>query len=131
MEHDYNRAAFQTGAAASNGLLGTYCSLIDLELALKVHLSPSGWMRKHRIIEWLTTLGETSLAVQLGARISVLRCTLQDGTEGPVEANNYPGIRYLRHETDFPGTSTDAQLRDVLDIIADIKVALRSRGVRI
>lgn len=131
MEHDYNRAAFQVGALAGNELLCAYCSLVDLELALKVHLRASGWKPNHKIIDWLSAIGEGSLAAQLAGRLGSLHCTVQDGTEAPVDANNYPGIRYLRHETDFPGRSTDAQLRAVVAIIADIKLALRVRGVMV
>lgn len=84
----------------------------------------------HRIIDWLTTdLGETSLGTQLESKLSVLYCTYRDGSEVNVDANRYPDIRYLRHETDFPGKSTDSQLKEALEIIKDIKTSLINRGI--
>jgi hypothetical protein len=102
-----------------------------LELAIKDHFHQSGsWKRGHCIIDWLTTdLDETSLGTQLDTKLSALYCTARDGSEAPVAANSYPDIRYLRHETDFPGKSTDSQLKEALEIIKDIKTSLISRGI--
>jgi len=132
MPHSYNQQSFKLGMAnQSNPLLCLYCSLVVLELAIKDHFHQSGsWKRGHHIIHWLTNdLGETSLGYQLESKLSALYCTAIDGSETPVAANNYPGIRYLRHETDFPGKSTDIQLKEALEIIKDIKTSLISRGI--
>ncbi|QSV70169.1 MAG: hypothetical protein HEQ20_04555 [Aphanizomenon flos-aquae KM1D3_PB] len=128
MTHAYNRAAFTTGADSSNYLLSLYCSLVALELAIKDHLDPP-WQTGHKIIDWLGSLGETSLATQLDAQLSALYCTHKDGTEVNVKANQYPDLRYIRHESDFPGKSTDNQIQAALDIIRDIKIQLNARGV--
>ncbi len=132
MPHSYNQQSFKVGGSnPSNPLLCLYCSLIVLELAIKDHFHQSGsWKRGHCIIDWLTTdLGETSLGTQLESKLSVLYCTHRDGSEVNVDANRYPDIRYLRHETDFPGKSTDSQLKEALEIIKDIKTSLISRGI--
>jgi len=108
-----------------------YCSLVVLELSIKDHLYKSGsWRKGHRIIDWLTTdLGETSLGTQLDSKLSASCCTCINGTEVNVSADRYPDIRYLRHENDFPGKSTDTQLKEVLDIIKDIRISLASKGI--
>ncbi len=134
MPHSYNQQSFKTGASdSSNPLLCLYCSLIVLELSIKDHFHRSGsgsWKTGHNIIDWLTNeLGETSLGTQLDSKLSALYCTCRDGTEVNVVANRYPDIRYLRHENDFPGKSTDDQLREVLEIIKDIKTSLTNKGI--
>jgi hypothetical protein len=132
MPHSYNQQSFQIGASnSSNPLLCLYCSLVVLELSIKDHLYKSGsWRKGHRIIDWLTTdLGETSLGTQLDSKLSALCCTCINGTEVNVSADRYPDIRYLRHENDFPGKSTDTQLKEVLDIIKDIRISLASKGI--
>jgi hypothetical protein len=132
MPHSYNQQSFKVGLSnPSNPLLSLYCSLIVLELAIKDHFHQSGsWKRGHCIIEWLTNdLNETSLGYQLESKLSALYCTHSNGSEVSVDANRYPDIRYLRHETDFPGKSTDSQLEEVLEIIRDIKTTLVNKGI--
>ncbi|MEZ2224648.1 hypothetical protein [Microcoleus sp.] len=134
MPHRYNQQSFQMGALdSSNLLLCLYCSLVVLELSLKDHFHQSSpWKSGHCIIDWLTNgLGETSLGIQLESKLSALYCTHRDGSEVTVNANSYPGIRYLRHETDFPGKSTDNQLKEVLDIIKDIRFCLITKGINL
>lgn len=131
MPHNYNRAAFQDGMAAANALLVLYCSLVDLELALKDHFAGASWRRGHAIVDWVSELGEAALANQLANGLGRLRCTARDGSFAQVLGNSYPDVRYLRHESDWPGFSTDAELRDVLGIVADIRAALRGRGVAV
>lgn len=132
MPHSYNQRSFKVGESnPSNPLLCLYCSLVVLELAIKDHFHQSGsWKTGHCIIDWLTSdLGETSLGTQLESKLSALYCTHRDGSEVNVDANRYPDIRYLRHEIDFAGKSTDRQLTEALDIIKDIKISLISRGI--
>ena len=145
MPHDYNKEAFRRiGNDSSNPLGAVYCSLVVLELAIKDHFYTPGnansWKTGHRIIDWLTTdLGESSLGPQLKNELFTLHCTDKNGNEANVDANKYPDLRYLRHEQDFPGTSTDEQdspgtstdagLREVMDIIQDIRDRLRTRGI--
>ncbi|MFQ4139253.1 hypothetical protein PGN35_023355 [Nodosilinea sp. PGN35] len=135
MLHNYNQNAFQVGAASSDTpLLCLYCSLVVLELSIKDYLyHQSGlWKRGHCIVDWLThELGETSLGVQLQDKLANLSCTYKDGSEVPIDANRYPDLRYLRHEDDFPGKSTDIQLGEVLEIVKDIKTTLLNRGMNL
>jgi hypothetical protein len=134
MPHSYNQQSFQVGASnSSNPLLCLYCSLVVLELSIKDHFHQSGpWKKGHCIIDWLTvSLGETSLGTQLDSKLSALYCTYKDGTEVNVKANSYPDIRYLRHEADFPGKSTDNQLKEALEIIKDIRTSLITKGINL
>jgi hypothetical protein len=134
MPHSYNKNSFQVGGSNfSNPLLCLYCSLVVLELSIKDHFHQSGsWKTGHRIIDWLSNdLCETSLGSQLDSKLSALYCTHRDGTEVNVDANRYPDIRYLRHETDFPGKSTDTQLQEALEIIKDIRTSLISKGINL
>lgn len=131
MPHHYNRAAFQTGTVGTNVLLSLYCSFVALELGLKDHFQAGGWRSGHSIIDWVTELGEAALAVQLGNRLAQLQCTAKDGTRAPLDGNKYPDLRYLRHQDDWVGASTDADLRDALSILDDIRLALRRRGVNL
>lgn len=134
MPHTYNIRAFRNATlSVSNPLLCLYCSLVELELAIKDHLQPSsGWKNGHRIIDWLThDLGESSLGMQLSTKLSILYCTNRNGLETNVQANQYPDLRYLRHEIDFSSKSTDVQLEEVLDILRDIKRNLRIKGLNL
>lgn len=129
MPHQYNRNAFQSVVAGSSLLLRLYCSLVGLELAIKDHFNSGGWRAGHRIADWVAELGEAALAVQLTTRLAALQCTSRDGSAAPVAANTYPDVRYLRHVTDFPGTSTDTAIEDALQVVVDIKTALAAAGV--
>ncbi len=129
MPHSYNRAAFQGLAPGSNILLRLYCTLVALELSIKDHFAGAGWRNGHRIVDWVTELGEAALAVQLSNRLGALMCTASDGNAAPVGGNSYPDLRYLRHTTDFAGTSTDAQIQQALEILADVRTALTGNGV--
>ncbi|MEH1832423.1 MAG: hypothetical protein V7L29_10180 [Nostoc sp.] len=132
MPHSYNQKSFQFGTSnPSNPLLCLYCSLVVLELSIKDYFhQSSSWKNGHYIIDWLTTdLGETSLGRQLESKLSALYCTHRNGSEVNVDGNRYPDIRYLRHEADFPGKSTDNQLKEALEIIKDIRTSLISKGI--
>ena len=135
MPHDYNKEAFgRIGNDSNNPLCAVYCSLVVLELAIKDHFytpgNPDSWKTGHRIIHWLTdNLNESSLGTQLDNKLAALCCTDKNGNETMVDANKYPDLRYLRHEQDFAGTSTDAELREVMDIIQDIQAHLRMKGI--
>ena len=134
MPHSYNKNSFQVGGSNfCNPLLCLYCSLVVLELSIKDHFHQSGpWKKHHHIIDWLTNdLGETSLGLQLESKLSALYCTGINGDDVNVRANSYPDIRYLMHETDFPGKSTDTQLQEALEIIKDIRTSLISKGINL
>ena len=127
MPHLYNKQAFGNAAASSSLLLSLYCSLVVIELAIKDYSAP--WPKGHRIIEWLTSLGEPSLAQQLRSALMALQCTDRSGNQSPVSGDQYPDLRYLRHHSDFANMTTDAQLQDALDIVGSINQALQRQGV--
>jgi hypothetical protein len=127
MPHNYNKKAFADGILAASPLLSLYCSLVIIELGIKDHLPE--WPTGHRVIEWLTTLGEPSLAQQLRTALIVLQCTDRSGNRAPVSGDQYPDLRYLRHDSDFPGMTTETQIQDALDIVNSVNTALKSRGV--
>jgi hypothetical protein len=127
MPHSYNKKAFGDGIVATSPLLSLYASLVIIELRIKDTSAP--WRGGHRVIEWLASLGETSLAQQLRTALAKLHCTDRSGGQAPVDGNTYPDLRYLRHETDFAGTSTDVQILDALQIVESINAALRVKGV--
>jgi hypothetical protein len=132
MVHTYNQRSFKSATSNfNNPLVSLYCSLVLLELAIKDHLHKSGsWKSGHHIIDWLSNdLGETSLGSQLSSKLSVLYCTSRSGIEVTVDPNRYPDIRYIRHETDFSGKSTDAQIQEALEIIKDIRLVLTRKGI--
>jgi len=117
--------------AVASPLLGLYCSLVDLELALKNHFWGGGWRRGHRVIEWVAELGEAALSVHMENCIAALQCTALTGAAAAVAGNSYPDLRYLRHADDFAGTSTDQQLQAALQAVDDVKNALRAQGVAV
>ena len=129
MAHKYNVSAFQQGATSTHPLLRLYCSLVVLELALKD--SEAVWPGHvgHDVPTLLADVGETALSVQLQGRLAALKCTARSGAEAPVSASNYAHIRYLRHESDFPGAATDVDVEATLSIIGDVMVALRGRNL--
>lgn len=128
MGHRYNIAAFEAVRAEGNPpLVRLYCGLVVIELALKDGRSP--WQSGHDVASMLAEIGETSLSVQLRGRIGELKCTAKDGTEAPVGPSQYPNIRYIRHESDFPGTVMDIDLNTALAVVADIVVSLRQKGL--
>ena len=127
MPHLYNKTAFASAKSAGNRLIAAYAHLVWLELVLKDHLPT--WVSGHRVCEWLSNIGETSLASQLESHLGTLTCRSKNGGEAPVNAHQYPDIRYVLHESDFPGKTTDAQLAQVLDVLSDIDTSLHARGM--
>lgn len=131
MPHNYNRTAFQAGMVAASPLLALYCSLVDLELALKNHFWAGGWRRGHKVIDWVADAGEAALSIHLENCLTALKCTAITGAVSTVAGNSYPDVRYLRHQSDFVGTSTDQELHLALQAVNDVRAALRARGVAV
>lgn len=126
MPHRYNVAAFQAGVLPAHPLLQLYCSLVVVELALKD--SSASWPTVgHDVPQLLADFGESALSVQLQGKLAALKCTGKDGSETPVRAAHYPHLRYLRHESDYPGKVKDAELRGVLAVVADVMLVLRKK----
>ena len=130
MAHNFNRAAFDTGRVAGSPLLALYCSLVVVELALKDR--KPAWESGHRVQQLLNELndaGLTALTFQLANQLQTLKCTDKNGNDCAVAADRYPDLRYLRHETDFPGSSTDVNSALSIQITDDIRALLAGLGV--
>ncbi len=109
-------------------------SLVVVELGLKDarYEGTTRWDRTHDVALWVTEIqdpGLNSLAVQLSTALASIRCTLKDGTGGPVSPQMYPAVRYVRHESDFPGETTDAEINEALRVVGEIENELKRRGV--
>jgi hypothetical protein len=84
------------------------------------------------ISQWLTELadaGLTSLTQQLSTCMQRLFCTDKSGARSCASIDSYPDVRYLLHETDDPGTSTDQDVSNCLTLIRDIETVLNQRGI--
>lgn len=126
----FSRAAFENGRTSGSPLLSLYCSLVVIELALKDSLTP--WRTGHTVQQWLTELNDAGLAAltyQLANQMQTLTCTDRLGQESVVDINHYPDLRYLQHEIDYPGKTTDASIARALQILGDIWTVLQAKGV--
>jgi hypothetical protein len=123
MPHLYNRNAFRI---AANPLLDLYSALVWLELSLKDRMAV--WARGHDVAEFVSNAGEPALAQRLRTALGSLWCTDLQGNEAHVAPQRYPDLRYLRHQTDFAGKTTDAELRVALTIVRDIETVLTTKG---
>ena len=130
MPPHFNRLAFEAGRTAGSPLLALYSVLVILELALKDGKTP--WPKGHLVQQWLGELndaGLTAMTYQLANELQSLTCTDRSGGEAPVALDRYPDLRYLRHETDYPGKSTDANIAQALAVAEQIRGLLQQRGV--
>ncbi len=125
MPHLYNRNAFRIRIAA-NPLLDLYSALVVLELALKDRMII--WVSGHDVADFVSRAGESALAQRLRTTLASLWCTDRQGNEARVAPDRYPDLRYLRHETDFAGKTTNAELHAVLTIVRDIETVLTRKG---
>jgi hypothetical protein len=126
MAHTYNLRAFQAGSASPNPLLRLYSGLVVVELALKD--ASATWPRcGHDVPRLLAEIGEAALSVQLQGQLSTLKCTAPDGGEAPISSSNYAHLRYLRHESDYPGAVSDGAIEGLLSLLSDITLLLRGR----
>lgn len=131
MPHNYNREAFDSVRNAPNKLVALYASLVRIEIALKDyrHSTLHVWSSGHDVPTFLADLhaldaGVVALAAALSNKLSVLWCRKKDGSETQVSAQIYPAIRYLLHDSDFAGKSTEAELMEAIDCVRDIETAL-------
>lgn len=134
MPHLYPRKAFLLSAdgQGQSNLAGLYSRLIAIELALKdeIQSSTGNWTAGHDIPNLIAPY-DASLSTQLATALSTLRCTARDGSNAPVSPAIYPGIRYLRHQSDFP-TETftdDAAVQDAYDISQQCATLLKTLGI--
>ena len=116
MAHTTNRAAFRSGTPTSP-FLRLYTLLTGVEIALKDHRDWSGGhdlrVLAVRALDPLPA-GVTAQLTVLERCLSALTCTARDGSAAPIDPSRYPGLRYLRHDTDFPGTTSVDQLATAL-----------------
>lgn len=129
--HRFNRAIFFTVDGAAP-LLRLYARLIALELTLKDE-NPDNYQRAHDVVQMVQDRGDaalTTLAYALNAALGALHCTNRTGGTAKVSPKIYPGIRYLLHENDYPGTTKDADLALALLALEDLLAELKRQGVR-
>ena len=129
MAHKYPRVAFGEIVARIDlpPLPRLYAALVTLELALKDdHQGSTGnWTMGHDVPTMMAKF-DGSLATTLGDAIVILRCTDRFGGNSPVSRNNYPHMRYLRHNSDFPPPPTATQDAEITDAL---HIALQCLGV--
>lgn len=132
MPHAMNRAAFLSARQSGQPLLAAYGQLVATEIALKDHAAV--WPSGHDVAGMLDNLndpGLTALGAQLRAELIAVLCTDRSGNSSPVCPANYPGLRYALHENDHAGGTTDVRLSSLVNILDDIIVQLRAKGVTI
>lgn len=69
------------------------------------------------------------MTYQLANELQKLTCTDRSGSEAPISLDHYPDLRYVRHETDYPGKSTDADIAEALALAEAIRAELKGRGL--
>lgn len=129
--HKFNRAAF-FGLNASSPLVKLYLRLVALEMALK-DTDPSNYSLGHDVIQMVQNRNDpalSALATALHAALAGLHCTDRRGRPATVSPAKYPDLRYLRHDSDFPGTTTDGALATALQALEDLITELARHGVR-
>lgn len=126
--HRFNRAAF-FNADGSAPLLRLYARLVALELTLKDD-DPTNYAEGHDVIEMVNKRSDpalTSLATALDTTLRKLWCSDKHGSPKYVNPQKYPDIRYLRHESDYSGTTTDADLTAALDALESLWKEFREK----
>lgn len=114
-ERTFNRRAFGN-LDTTSPLLQLYCTLIAVELALK---DDTGAVKiGHKVIEQAKSykIRDIDLAADgLENTLKQLICTDLNGLRANVVTTKYPEVRYIRHESDFPGDTTQASLEAARD----------------
>lgn len=133
MSHQYNQRVFAT-VDITSPLLYSYIRLVGVELGLK-NGDSANWILGHQIEVMIARLGKPALyplSQRLGTVLASLWCEKKGGGSAPVSAANYPTIRYLRHASDFLGSSDSTPDTDLLDLknaVNDLVNELRREGV--
>lgn len=143
LPYSYNRAAFGEaakllGAKRSDGavlLVELYCRLVRIELALKEH-HPEFVTKVHDVIVMLLELPQpaavrsreriNSAITQLKDRLQILKHNDRktDPGEEKQAAHQWPHIRYLRHNLNYPGGTTDQELRGAIEAADNVEEEL-------
>lgn len=133
MPHDFNQRVFAS-LDTTSPLLHSYLKLVGIELALKNH-DQSNWSQGHHIEVMISALGKpalVALAQTLRTVLASLWCEKKGGGAVNVTASNFPTIRYLRHDSDFAGSSdvsSDADLIRLRDAVDDLATELKKEGL--
>lgn len=133
MAHMMNRKAFLSAKDSSHPLLSAYGQLVATELALKDH-SARAWPKGHdvpKLLDDFADPGLTALGAQLRAELLAIPCTDISGNKAPVRPDKYPELRYTQHAEDHLGGATEANLLNLVKIVEDIIIQLRTKGVTI
>lgn len=131
MPHTINRCAFRD-CDASEPSFRLYTLLVAIELALKDRLSPyKSGHDLHRLAGFAVSPMPAGLSAQLTgltACLGSLLCTSLQGTQVPVDPANYPVIRYVRHDKDFPGSTTENLVQQALaaarQLVQELRIAV-------
>jgi hypothetical protein len=129
--HRRNRATF-FNVDGADPLLRLYARLVALELTLKDE-DAANYRRGHDVVAMVQDRGDTTLsalATALNTALAALHCTSRSGSGVPVVPSKYPDVRYLRHVSDFPGTTTDTDLQTALQALEDLLLELARQGVK-
>lgn len=106
---NYNIVAFSSHNS-QNYLLQIYCRLVECELILKDMLGAASNRHGHDLLTMIHKAASRKLIQAGGANVvrslleqhlQALWCNSKSGGPAPVPPNNYPYIRYLRHQSDF------------------------------
>lgn len=122
--HKFNRRAFGS-IDTSSALLQLYCTLVGIELALKDEAA--SMKHQHDVVKLAKLLNDVNVDVAanlLSQELKQLWCTDKEGARLLVPPNNFPYVRYLRHESDFPGDTPQADLEAARDAASTLKKEL-------
>ena len=137
--YTYNRNGF--AGTQPHELRLVYCSLVAIELALKeflgkIHTTGNrGHNVPHLLQQFAGVSGDagtvSSLATQLSGALTALWSQNGNGSSKSVPHDNYPYLRYLRHESDGWGEdqSTDMEVQHLADVVKSTRALLRNEGV--
>ena len=133
MSHRYNQRVFANADLASP-LLYSYIRLVGIELALK-NWDRANWSLGHQIDSMIAGLGKPALqalAQRLSGILTRLWCEQKGGGAALGSSSSYPTIRYLRHASDFLGSSeatSDSDLVDLKNAVDDLADELKREGI--
>lgn len=122
MTHHYSRRVFGQ-ARTITPLLECYTSLVAIELTLKDELNNVGG--NHDVVTLTATFLQQfptntralrtqvknieNAKVELQKRLKDIKFTGKQGQQDS-NAKQYPNLRYIRHTSEYPGTTTDNDL---------------------
>ena len=133
MPHRFNQMVF-SDVDTTSPLLHSYIRLVAIELALK-NADPANWSQGHKLDMMITALGKPALqalVITLNSQLSRLWCEKLGGGAANINPRKYPELRYLRHDTDFSGSSqasSDADLEALKNAIEDLAAELKREGI--